>query len=467
MDEVHHQVVKNIAQQVAVFYARKRPFRIYHGSTNTTRILSFKRGETVDVSLLDRVLDIDVAGRTATVEPNVAMDRLVAATLKHGLIPPVVMEFPGITVGGGIQGAGGESSSFRWGCFNRIFNWYEMVLADGTVVRASPEEHADLFNGTASSCGSLGIVTGAQLRLVPARKYVQLSYVTVKSFEAATAKLVELTGDTKNDFVDGIMFSATRGLIIIGKLTDTKGASIKRFSRARDEWFYLHAEEIERSGGEATECVPLTDYLFRYDRGAFWVGRFAFERFGVSYNRFTRWLLDPLLHTRKLYQALQESGASQEHIVQDLGLPQDRAVEFMEFIDTKIGTYPLWLCPLKPDPDAPLQLNSLDTPLVINVGVWGARVTSYDHFLELNRLIEHKLLELGGKKWFYAHSYYTENEFWSVYDRDWYDTLRTKYHATSLPNVFEKISVVHHVEINARRGLLRTLLGHAKLSIKD
>ena len=46
--------------------------------------------------------------KTALVEPNVPMDRLVAATLQCGLIPPVVMEFPAITVGGGFTGTAGE-----------------------------------------------------------------------------------------------------------------------------------------------------------------------------------------------------------------------------------------------------------------------------------------------------------------------------------------------------------------------
>ena len=47
----------------------------------------------VDISPLSRVLQIDADAGTTLVEPNVAMERLVEATLKHGLIPPIVMEF--------------------------------------------------------------------------------------------------------------------------------------------------------------------------------------------------------------------------------------------------------------------------------------------------------------------------------------------------------------------------------------
>jgi delta24-sterol reductase len=465
MDDTHRQSVAKIAEQARSFYQAKRPFYIFHGSTNSTRILSFKRSEMIDVSALARVISVDVATQTAIVEPNVPMDALVEATLKYGLIPPVVMEFPGITVGGGIQGGAGESGSFRWGCFNRIFNWYELLLANGTLVRASPEDHADLFNGTAGSYGTLGIITAGEIKLIPARKYVELTYLPVTGFAHAVEILTaETTKD--HDFIDGIMFGRDHGVIMVGRLTDTRAKPLHRFTRATDPWFYLHASSIDQSGQVYTEHIPLKDYLFRYDRGAFWVGRFGFARAGVAFNGFTRFLFNPLMHTRQLYQALQTSGVSQEHVVQDLALPKHKAVAFMEFVDKTLGIYPLWLCPLKPDPDSPLQSNNLDTPLVINVGVWGSRIKSYDEFLQVNRSIETKVQGLGGKKWFYAHSYYTETEFWDIYDKAWYVALRKKYHASNLPTVFDKISVRHRVTVSVRRGVLKTLFGLANLRIR-
>lgn len=63
----------------------------------------------VDTSGLNHVITIDTKSMTALVEPNVPMDALVEATLREGLLPPVVMEFPGITVGGGFAGTAGES----------------------------------------------------------------------------------------------------------------------------------------------------------------------------------------------------------------------------------------------------------------------------------------------------------------------------------------------------------------------
>ena len=44
-------------------------------------------------------------------------------------------------------------------------------------------------------------------------------------------------------------------------------------------------------------------------------------------------------------------------------------------------------------------------------------------------------------KWLYAQTYYTEDEFWDIYDRKWYDALRVKYHATTLPSVYDKVKI--------------------------
>ena len=98
--EKHEQAVAAIAADVRGFYERNEKFRIYHGSTNSTRKSSYERGRIIDISNLNNVLRVDRHARTALVEPNVSMDRLVDVTVHHGLVPPVVMEFPGITVGG-------------------------------------------------------------------------------------------------------------------------------------------------------------------------------------------------------------------------------------------------------------------------------------------------------------------------------------------------------------------------------
>jgi len=466
MQESHQLKVSRIARQVKSYYRTKTPFRIYHGSTNSTRIVSFRRSEMLDVSDLNNVLSIDTKRQVAVVEPNVPMDSLVDATVAYDLLPPVITEFPGITVGGGIQGGAGESSSFKWGFFSQTVNWIEYVLADGSIVKSSPAKYADLFYGAAGSSGTLDVITAVEVRLIPAKKYVRLTYLPVASFKDAIDTMQQTAAEA-HDFIDGIMFGKDHGVIVAGKLSDTAVGTVQRFSRAHNPWYYLHAQKIDAAKKIVTETVPLKDYLFRYDRGAFWVGKYAFERFDIPFNALTRFMLNPLLNTRKLYQALQDSGASQEHLVQDLTLPLDTTEEFMQYIDNLTGIYPLWLCPIKPEPRSPLLCNGLDAPLAINIGVWGPQIADYTEFKKINRDIEAKLTKLGGKKWMYAHTYYTEKEFWNIYDKSWYNKLRQKYKATTLPSIFEKVRVKERYAVRARRGLLRTITGRAKLHIEE
>ena len=69
---------------------------------------------------------------------------------------------------------------------------------------------------------------------------------------------------------------------------------------------------------------------------------------------------------------------------------------------------------------------------LLNSGVWGPGQSGRDAFVKFNRQLEQKVFKLGGKKWLHTHAYYTEDEFWNIYDRKGYDALRLKYSATHL-----------------------------------
>ncbi|KFH44149.1 Delta(24)-sterol reductase-like protein [Hapsidospora chrysogenum ATCC 11550] len=479
--ERHKQAVSAIAAAVRGYFERSESYRIFHGSTNSTRPRP-KPGQPaarfVDISALGNVLSVDRASRTALVEPNVPMDRLVEHTLKHGLIPPVVMEFPGITAGGGFAGTAGESSSFKHGFFDDTVQSVEMVLGNGEVVRASREERADLFRGAAGAVGTLGVTTLLELNLIEAKRFVHTTYHRVNSVAEAVARLKIETADPANDYVDGILYSPTHGVVITGRLTDDKPATSKpqTFSGAWDPWYYMHVQERTSSATTTStstssspppsDYIPLAEYLFRYDRGGFWVGASAFKYFKfVPFTRFFRWFLDDFLHTRMLYRALHGSGESARFVCQDLAMPYSSAEPFVEYTTANFGIWPLWLCPLKqaPPPTFHPHTGEVDATTgkpseILNIGVWGWGPVDTDEFVAKNRALEEKLSELGGTKWLYAHTYYTSAEFWQMYDEKWYADLRAKYSATTLPSVYDKVKV----DAGARKRQLATWRGWIK-----
>ncbi|KAI9651583.1 MAG: hypothetical protein M1831_000594 [Alyxoria varia] len=458
----HQKIVENLVASIKKFHARHEPFRIRHGSTNSTRHGLQNRANTIDISDLRRVLSVDTRSKTALVEPNVPMDRLVECTLQHGLIPPVVMEFPGITAGGGYAGTGGESSSFKYGYFNETVNRAEIVLGNGDVVNASRQENAALFHGASGAVGSLGVTTLLELQLIDAKKYVKTTYHSVSSISESVQKIQEETQKHDHDYIDGILFSPDHGAIVTGSLTDEcpPAGHVQTFSSSWDPWYYLHVQAATCSPANTptTEYIPLPEYLFRYDRGGFWVGRSAFSYFKFPFNRFSRWFLDDFTHTRMLYRALQASGQSAHYVVQDLALPFPKAVEFIDYTKTSFDIWPLWLCPLRQPslpslhPHSPQSANAPVAPsesLLLNIGLWGFGPKGQAAFIAKNRELEEKLRQLGGMKWLYAHAYYSEEEFWSMFDRRWYDDLRQKYHAENLPSVWQKVAVDPEVQERA------------------
>lgn len=464
----HNTAVKAIASQVQRFHAQQRPFRIYHGSTNSTRQSQHGPDNTISTADLINVLDINPSKQTALVEPNVPMDALVQATTANGynLVPLVVMEFPGITVGGGFSGTSGESSSFRHGFFDATVNWVEMVLSNGEVTTASKTTHPDLFWGAASAFGTLGVVTLLEVQLRPARPLVELSYHSTGSMAEAMQVFRKATDDPAIEYLDGIVYARDHVVVCAGRLVDAPDSPEKapvRFTRPWDDWYYLHAQKrsLQPRNGEksATDYVPLSDYLFRYDRGGFWVGRYAYQYFLVPFTFLTRLLLDWFMHTRVMYHALHESGHSKRYIIQDVAVPYSATSEFVDWLDDKenFGAYPIWLCPLKHGPGVmesttgntasefekqPPSPNA-DDGYLMNFGLWAPsrQPTNRAAFLAQNRRLERKVLDLKGKKWLYAHAYYTEDEFWSVYDKKHYDSLREKYHASYLPDLYQKVRV--------------------------
>ncbi|KAL2257855.1 hypothetical protein VTK26DRAFT_9079 [Humicola hyalothermophila] len=473
--EKHDAAVAAVAARVREFSQTKTPFRVYHGSTNSTRRSQRRLDNTVDTSGLVSVLKVDTEKKTALVEPNVPMDDLLRVTLTHGLMPLVVMEFPGITVGGGFSGTSGESNSFRYGPFDATVNWIEIVLPSGEVATASKTERPDLFWGAASAFGTLGIVTLLEVQLRDARPYVELTYRHVQDFAEANAIFqAETSEDTTNDYVDGIMFSRDSTLICTGRLVDTlpRGAVPRQFLRARDPWFYVHAQRIQKrlrkhppGAVTATDYIPLVDYLFRYDRGAFWAARYGFRYFVTPFNRVTRFLLNPFMHTRVIYRALHQSGLADFYMVQDVGVPYDAAPGFARWLDAHLAIYPLWLCPLRlrrggggtaATARHGLHADFADeetTPAtMLNFGVWGPASFDRRECVRLNRALEREVARVGGRKWLYAHTYYTEDEFWAHYDRRAYDALRDKYGAGYLPSVYDKVKV----DVEAEEAAIRT-----------
>jgi hypothetical protein len=131
-----------------------------------------------DIPCLNRILRINHRKRSAEVEANVTMESLVNATLQFGLIPCVVAGQKGTTVGQAFANITNESSSFTFGTFDCTVLEIELVLGNGTVVRAGPEKNEKMFYGSAGTMNSLGLTTMFEISLCSRGPYVELEIIS-------------------------------------------------------------------------------------------------------------------------------------------------------------------------------------------------------------------------------------------------------------------------------------------------
>jgi Delta24-sterol reductase len=332
--ESHKGVISELSKQIQDFHSQQVPFRIQHGSTNSTRPSALKESRVVDTSRLNHVISIDSLSKTSIVEPNVPMDELVKATLRHNMIPAVVPEFPGITTGGAFSGTAAESSSFKYGYFDSTVNWIEIILGDGHILKASKTEHSDLFFGAAGSLGTLGVITLLEIRLIDCPSRIMLEYQPVYSIDSMLKTIEDSVKAANTDFVDAILFTISAGVVITGSIERENASSLSivapqvQFSSRRDPWFAFHAHSKIEHLKEDSKCVmcswagktktkttamvewvPIENYLFRFDRGSFWLGAYGWPRF--LFNKCGRYILDDIFRTRFAYRVLHHAGTAQ------------------------------------------------------------------------------------------------------------------------------------------------------------
>lgn len=415
-----------------------KQFRFVHGSSHCTRALDKSNATLIDISGLNQIIKIDPTENIALVEPTVSMSQLVDSCLAQNVVPKVVMEFPGITCGGAVKGAALESSSFKFGQFNDTCLEYELILGTGELITANKSENSDIFYGISGSYGTLSVLSLIKLELIPAKTYVRLNFTPTKTETVMESIAAEMQGNS--DYLEAIVFDKNHSVLITGELTDTVSHQVHSFSKAWDEWFYLYAQTCAKKQDNTQILVPIKDYLFRYNRGAFWMGKYAFNP--IPFNRISRYLLNPVLNTNALFKSLHASGAGQRFFIQDCYIPAVQAQKFLESnLDALGGCRPIWLCPIK-STDKPQKLapHYSKEPYLIDMGIWGSFQNKQHSIERTHRQFENSVSQAGGRKMLYADSYYTQDEFWNIYDLEWYNKLRNKYHAENIfPQIDQKV----------------------------
>ncbi|AHM56050.1 hypothetical protein EAL2_c07490 [Peptoclostridium acidaminophilum DSM 3953] len=393
--------------------------------------------EKLDVSDLDEIIHIDAEKRICIAEPGATFEKVVAATIRHGLAPVVVPELKTITIGGAVSGGSIESMSYRFGGFHDSCFEYEVVTAKGDVLICTPDnDNKLLFQMVHWAFGTLGIITLLKFRLIPVKPFVKVTYEKYETLEEYKNAIWEHYTKKDIDFMDGIIHSPKEYVLSAGDFVDKAP-----YTHSYD-WVRIYFLSTAR---QKEDYLRTSDYFFRYNKGVTnvhpksLVGRLLLGRFINS---------NSTLKLANTFRKVIPSTAIP--ITVDTFIPFSMMEEFMEWYEREIGHFPLWCVPYrvmrKYEWLSDEFISNVRDELFLDIALYGMRKKDADYY---HRIIEKKLIELGAIKTLISTNLYSEEEFWRIWNKKNYDLVKSK---TDPDNIFRGL---YEKTCRASRGLGR------------
>jgi FAD/FMN-containing dehydrogenase len=423
-----------------------QPVRLAKKTSNLFRPRAAAGPAGLDVSGLGGVLSVDPDARTADVQGMCTYERLVDATLPHGLMPLVVPQLRTITLGGAVTGLGIESTSFQHGLPHESVLEMDVFTGAGEVVTARPDgPAADLFAAFPNSMGSLGYTTRLRIELQPIGRRVALRNVRFTDLDALVAAITEVIGtrawDGRTvDAMDAVMFTPDESYLVLGTFTDDADPTAGPTSDYTGQAIYYRSLR-ERD----TDTLTGYDYLWRWDTDWFWCSR----AFGVQHPVIRR--LWPARYRRSdVYHRLVglenrygvvarldrwRGRPESERVVQDVEIPIERTADFLRWFVEHVPIEPVWLCPIRlREPAGPGSARIWPLyPLrpgesYVNVGFWSTvPIEAGARDGDVNRAVEQAVADHGGHKSLYSDAYYDRDTFDRLYGGAAYSAVKDRY----------------------------------------
>jgi decaprenylphospho-beta-D-ribofuranose 2-oxidase len=124
------------------------------------------------------ILAFDSQTGVVTCESGVTLAALIDAFLPRGWFPAVTPGTRFITVGGAIASDVHGKNHHQRGCFSQGVISFDLMLADGAIVRCSREQNRDLFLATCGGMGLTGVILTATFHMqqVPSSYMREVTY---------------------------------------------------------------------------------------------------------------------------------------------------------------------------------------------------------------------------------------------------------------------------------------------------
>jgi hypothetical protein len=376
-----------------------------------------KEDEKIDISELNKILQIDIKNRTCTAEPGITFSDLVKETLKHNLVPIVVPELKTITIGGAVVGCSIEATSYKMGGFHDNCLEYEIITAKGDVLKCTPtNENKEIFQMVHGTFGTLGILAKLKFKLMDAKQYVKMTYETYNNIEDYKKAIWDHYVKKDVDLMDGIIHSPEKLVLCIGTFVEKVP-----YTNSYD-WMKVFYKTTEK---RKEDYMKTYDYFFRYDSDCHWVARnyglenpilrFLFGKFILSSTK--------MLKTAKKLNFIMKK--MKPDVVVDVFIPFSNFTKFFEFYKKEFNYFPLWMVPYRMAKPyewiSKEHMKGINDQLIIDIAIYGMKQKGDKNYY---KIMEDELIKLQGLKTLISYNYYDKETFWKIWNKENYFKIK-------------------------------------------
>lgn len=476
LPDEHRQRVERVAADVKRYAELRRsgtpegqvPLRTDRRGTSSlnTRVSDKSAAATIAMHDLRAIVGVDREAGLVHVEPFATTGEVAAFLDQRGLQLEATIEMEGATLGGLVLAIGMTTHSHVSGLMHDIVESYEIVTAEGELIRVTRDgEHADLFRALPWSHGTLGLLVGLELRVIPAPSHVRLEYRPFFDLDEYCAEHERLLRSEEPPFfLEAQVFGRDRAVIIEGYLANDEEVKqgalpINDVSQWSKPFFFKHVESmLERPpGSRVKELVPNLSFLMRHERSmCMTMGQILPTANEPWFRKTMGWMMPPNLTLLKGSRPPEERERTmRRQVYQDFAFPAEHLREMLAHLDRNFEIYPLLVYPCRVvDRGGMVRVEGRHgTPwdgevreaMYLNLGIYGSPREIREGNLRYPtvtkvREVEGMIRDRGGFLHTYVDVLSSEEEFEAMFDHGLWREMRARYGAEDVfPTIYEKI----------------------------
>jgi glycolate oxidase len=219
-------------------------------------------GIVLDLSLMNKILELDKENLTITVEPGILLKDLQEYVEKRELFYPPDPGEKGASIGGNISTNAGGMRAVKYGVTRNYVMALELVLANGSIMNVGEKvikdsSGLDLKDLIIGSEGTLAIITKATLKLIPKPKKSVSILIPFNSLDKAIDSVIKIINKnskpTAIEFIERDVIENAENYLQL-KFPDDKGEAYLLLTFDGDEdseviYNYNKAKEVCLNNG--------------------------------------------------------------------------------------------------------------------------------------------------------------------------------------------------------------------------